>query len=150
MPKKLFKSVDDLCQLVDEYFKSIEGEYRLEEKSHKKPDDIPVMQKVPIREGEPPTMAGLALYLGFNSRDEFDKLERAGKYAAVLKRARLRVEVAYEKKLHQQSSGALFALKSMGWKEKAEDKQTPVSTTIAIKLINSGPQPASNEKEVQL
>ncbi len=151
MPKKLFKSVDDLCRLVDEYFKSIEGEYRLEEKPQKKPDDAPVIQKVPIREAEPPTMAGLALHLGFNSRDEFDKLEKGGKYAAVLKRARLRVEVAYEKKLHQQSSsGALFALKSMGWNDKPEDKQTPLSTTIAIKLINSGPQPASNEKEVQL
>ncbi len=151
MPKKLFKSVAELCTLVEEYFERIEGEYRMEEKPQKKPEDPPAMQKITIREPEPPTMAGLALHLGFNSRDEFDKMEKAGKYSATLKRARLRVEVAYEKKLHQQSSsGALFALKNMGWNDKAEDKQTRSSTTIAIKLIDSGPAPASSEREVAL
>ncbi|PJJ79955.1 terminase small subunit [Mucilaginibacter auburnensis] len=151
MPKKLFKSVADLCTLVEEYFKSIEGEYSMEEKPQKKSEDSPALQKVTIREPEPATMAGLALHLGFNSRDEFDKMEKAGKYSATLQRARLRVEVGYEKKLHQQSaSGALFALKNMGWNDKPDDKQVRSSTTIAIKLIDSGPAPASSEREVAL
>ncbi len=151
MPIKLFKSTDELRVLVDEFFKSIEGEYKQVEKPSKKADEPAAIQKVTLREAEPPTMAGLAFYLGFNSRDEFDKLERAGKYAAILKRARLRIEVAYEKKLHQQSpSGALFALKSMGWNDKPEDKPQSGNTTIVVKLIESGPKPASNEKEVAL
>src|SRR5215217_2244999 len=122
MPNKLFKNAEELRALVDEYFRSIEGKYEQVEKPSKKADEPAATQKVTIRESEPPTMAGLAFHLGFNSRDEFDKLERAGKYAAILKRARLRVEVAYEKKLHQQSSsGALFALKSMGWNDKPDE-----------------------------
>ncbi|MDB5115948.1 MAG: hypothetical protein JWQ79_1440 [Mucilaginibacter sp.] len=62
------------------------------------------------------------------------------------------MEAAYEKKLHYQSStGAIFALKSLGWNEKAEnEKSASLAKTIKVKIIESGPQPASSEKEVIL
>ncbi|MDB5109268.1 MAG: hypothetical protein JWR67_382 [Mucilaginibacter sp.] len=150
---KKFPTENVLIELIDIYFKHIEGENNagenmvktnaLTESSEKKPRE---------RQSEPATIAGLALYLGFNSRDEFEDYETRGKFKHIIKRARLRVEAAYEKKLHQSSStGAIFALKNLGWNEKTESK-TPVKipTTLKVKIIESGPIPASNEKEVVL
>ncbi len=58
----------------------------------------------------------------------------------------------YEKKLHVTSStGAIFALKSMGWNERTE-KTTDIATNnvLKVEIIQSGPKLASSEKEVIL
>ena len=149
--KKSFKSREELCALVEGYFKYIEGEYRLEKKAAKKTDEEPVMQTVTLRESEPATIASLIFHLGFNSREEFDALENKGRYSAILKRARLRVEAAYEKRLLQPSpSGAMFALKNLGWNEKADtEKRTAnIATKLTINLVETGPKPVSNEGDV--
>lgn len=153
-PKHLFPGKNALQELIEAYFKYTEGEYHLEKISPKKPADPAELidQKVWDREPEPATITGLAFFLGFNSLEDFDDYEINGKFASVIKRARLLVEAGYEKKLHYQSStGAIFALKSMGWNEKAEK---PAGTgnikALKIKIIESGPQPASTEKEVEL
>ena len=78
---------------------------------------------------------------------------RSGKYSEILKRGCLRVEAFYESRLHQHStSGAIFALKSMGWNEKHESKTTDETTlkTLSIKIIESGPKPVSSEKEITI
>jgi len=107
-------------------------------------------QKVFDREAEPATIAGLAFFLGFNSRDEFDEYESRGKFSTLIKRARLRIEAAYEKKLDT-PAGAMFALKNMGWNEKAENsKPADMVRSIKVKIIESGPKPVSSEKEVVL
>jgi len=49
-----------------------------------------------------PTITGLALHLGFNSLDEFDQYETNGRFASAIKRARLRIESSYEKKIARQ------------------------------------------------
>jgi hypothetical protein len=137
---------------IDTYFKYVQGEYHMQKTQIKKSADLYelVEQKVWNREPEPPTIAGLALFLGFNSI-EFDAYEGSGKFAPFIKRARLFVAAAYEKKLHQQPSGAIFALKSMGWNEKAENTSfIDEAKTIGIKIIEAGPQPVSNEKEIIL
>lgn len=152
--KRLFTNKNALQELIQAYFKYIEGEYHLEKIPPKKPADPAdlIDHKVWDREPEPATIAGLAFFLGFNSREDFDMYEANGKFAAVIKRARLLVEAGYEKKLHYQSStGAIFALKSMGWNERTEKTAgTENIKPIKIKIIESGPQPASTEKEVAL
>ncbi|MFD0749668.1 hypothetical protein ACFQZS_05915 [Mucilaginibacter calamicampi] len=151
--KRSFKNRAELCVLVDGYFKYIEGEYRIENKPAKKDGEQPTTQKITIREAEPATIASLVFHLGFNSREEFDAMEKKGLYAAILKRARLRVEAAYEKRLLQPSpSGAMFALKNMGWSEKADaEKTTPnIATSLTIKLVETGQTPVSNERDVIL
>jgi hypothetical protein len=106
-----------LASRVDAYFKYIEGEYHEEQKPGKTAGSPTETVKVYDREPEPPTIAGLTFFLGFNSRREYDDYEENGLYAKILKRARLRIEAEYEKKLHYQSSaGAMFALKTMGIK----------------------------------
>ena len=150
--KKSFKNKEELCTLVERYFKYIEGEYRIEKKANKAGEEA-VLKKITIREAEPATIAALVFHLGFNSREEFDTLEKKGLYAAILKRARLRIEAAYEKRLLQPSpTGVMFALKNMGWNEKADTAKTPVNvaTTLSIKLVETGSNPVSDERDVVL
>lgn len=151
--KRSFKNRAELCALVDGYFKYIEGEYRIDYKPAKKRDEQPATQKVTIREPEPATIASLVFHLGFNSREEFDAMEKKGLYAGILKRARLQIEAAYEKRLLQPSpSGAMFALKNMGWNEKADTEKPAanIATSLTIKLIETGSTPVSDERDVIL
>src|SRR6202035_3061369 len=106
-------------------------------------------QKVWLHDPEPATLTGLAIFLGFHSKQAFEKYEENGRFANILKQGRLRIEAVYEKKLHLQSSasGAIFALKSMGWNEKTESKTAAKAIkNIKIEIIETGPKPAENEK----
>jgi hypothetical protein len=150
-----FASVNELDDLIAQYFTYIEGEYHLEPKEAKstKATADPIEQKVWDREPEPATIAGLVHYLGFSSRRAFEDHEAKGKYADQLKRARLRIMANYEKKLYAtSSSGAIFALKSMGWDERPETKPTDEAATnvFKIKIVQAGPKLASSEQEVVL
>jgi hypothetical protein len=140
----VFKTARKLANKVDAYFRFIEGEYRVETKSGKE-------QRIYSREPEPATITGLALFIGFNSRQELEDYEQNAEFGYVVKRSRLRVEALYEKKLHQQSpSGAVFALKNLGWKEKSEDRPSNENRTggIKIEIVDSGPKTAENEAAV--
>ncbi len=146
MLESILKTAIKLAEKADAYFSYIEGEYHLETVAGKE-------KKVTDREAEPATLAGLALFLGFNSRMDFEDYEQSGEFGHVLKRSRLRVEALYERKLHQQSpSGAIFALKTFGWKEKADDKtvNTGPAKSLKIEIIETGHQPVGSEKEVVL
>jgi hypothetical protein len=150
-----FKTAATLTQRIDEYFRHIEGEYHIGQKPikpTKEKTETTAEHKVWDREPEPSTISGLALFLDFSSRHEFETYEENGKYADILKRGRLRVEATYEAMLHQTPTGAMFALKSMGWNEKSDINSTAPITenTLTIKIINSGPVPVSSEKDVTL
>lgn len=102
---------------------------------------------------QPPTITGLALHLGFKSKEHFDEFENRARLGSTLTQARFRIMAYYESRLHHPSpSGAIFALKSMGWQEKpAAIKAAPRRIkSIKVKLVESGPKPVSSEKEVQL
>jgi hypothetical protein len=144
MRKYPFRSVAELDDLIDRYFKPAEPEEN---------SGASTQQAKRRHEPEPPTMSGLAYYLGFESIREYDACETKGKYAAQLKRARLRVETEYEKKLHFQSStGAIFALKSMGWNERITGKpaEDAKENVLKVEIVNSGPEIAGNERDVIL
>ena len=139
-----FRTAKRLAEKIDAYFHYIEGEYHLDCSSGEE-------QKIWGREAEPATITGLALFLDFNSRQEFEDYEQNGKFGDIVKKGRLLIEKLYEKKLHQQSStGAIFALKNLGWKERADDKPATGSIikNIKIQIVETGPTPAKNENEV--
>jgi len=144
----------ELESCIDEYFIYIKGKYRMTKTTPKAEGGRPARAKVCEREPELATISGLALHLGFSSREVFDKCMRRGKFADILKRGCLRIQAVYESRLHQHStSGAIFALKSMGWNEKPELKKLDdIATlkTLSIKIIESGPKPVNNEKEIKL
>lgn len=84
------------------------------------------------------TISGIALTLGFNSVQSLYDYENREEYSALIKRARLIVANGYEKKLHGTNvTGAIFALKNMGWKDTTtnESRQLRVNVTAASKEV---------------
>jgi len=96
---RIFETDDQLSEMVDEYFQSI------------------------IEDQVPATVTGLALYLGFESRQSFYDYEEKEEFSYTIKRARMRIENEYEKKLSGNNcTGSIFALKNLGWKDKTEQE----------------------------
>lgn len=70
-------------------------------------------------EKEPVTWTGLALFLGFSSRQSIDEYLKYDGFSDSVKRAKMLVEFSYERNLHSGSpSGSIFALKNFGWTDK--------------------------------
>lgn len=148
-----FTTTHQLDSLIDAYFTRIAGEFHLEDIPAKgKPADETIQQKIWDRPPEPATISGLVLFLGFESRAVFDRHERKGTFASKLQRARLRIETEYEKKLHQPApTGAIFALKNLGWNERdttATGNEIPKALTIEI--VDSGVPIARDERDVDI
>lgn len=142
MKKYPFSSIDELDKLIKTYFEKLDDDANTEADSKKAKKEV-----------APPTMSGLAYHLGFESIQAFEACEAKGKYAFRLKRARLRVEAEYEKKLHFQSStGAIFALKSSGWRERINNNtpDEPADNILKVEVINVGPKLAGSEKDVEM
>jgi len=154
MNQPYLASEASLTGRIADYFTFIEGEYHLENKPGKESKDQPApAQKVWDREPQPATFSDLALHLGFNSLHAFENYIESGEYNEVLKWGRLRIEASYERKLHAQSAtGAIFALKNMGWNEHTESKpQTEqFPKTLPVEVLLTGHEPAQSEKEVVL
>ena len=78
-----------------------------------------------IADGEKPTVTGLCLALGFDSKDTLYAYRDKEGFSYPIKKALLIVENGYEKALREnQPTGSIFALKNMGWKDKTEVEQS--------------------------
>lgn len=83
-----------------------------------------------------PSITGLALHLGFESRQSFYDYEKNEDYSYTIKKARLRVENMYEEKLLSNTvTGAIFALKNLGWSDKQEIDHTVTIPTLPDIII---------------
>src|ERR1700744_2393493 len=141
---RFFRSLAMLTSLVEEYFNSVGIDattLRIKDEAVSKPaakKRRSAKQAIKV-ETKPPTITGLALHLGFNSLEEFEQYEKVGRFATTLKRARLLIAATYEKKLHNtHHGGAVFALKEMGWHERADEKYSSENApVITIKIIES-------------
>lgn len=86
------------------------------------------------------TITGLALHLGFCSRQSFYDYEKHEEFSYIIKMARLRVENYYEEMLTDtqvKPTGSIFALKNMGWKDNSKvevggDRENPVQHVHSI------------------
>lgn len=106
----LFKSPDELDELISNYFE--------DEKK--------------------PTITGLCLFLGFESRQSFYAYENKPEFSYTIKKARTRIENTYEKMLHTNNvTGAIFALKNFGWLDKTEVEH---SGGVTINLVRKEPE----------
>lgn len=105
----LFDNPEDLETRLEEYFNHEDHQWVVTE--------VGSFQKQPI------TITGLALYLGFESRQSFYDYEKHEEFSYIIKKARLRVESEYEAKLSRNNpTGSIFALKNMGWADRTEIK----------------------------
>lgn len=105
------------------FYETIE---ELQKKINKYLTECPDTKMIILKDGgsiEVPalTITGLAIYLGFCSRQSFYDYEKNEKFSYSIKRARLFIEREYEKQLsNSNASGAIFALKNFGWTDKQE------------------------------
>ena len=147
----LFISTHQLDKLIAAYFRQIAGKFHFEDLPGKgKQADELFRQKVWDRPPEPATISGLALHLGFESRAGFEDYERNGEFANTLKRARLRVEAGYEKTLLTSVSGAIFALKNMGWLDRETAAPDDDDQNLYVRIVDSGIAVMGSERDVEL
>jgi hypothetical protein len=78
------------------------------------------------------TITGLALALGFESRQSFYDYEKDGEFSYTIKKLRLTIEAGYESKLHENGcTGAIF--------EKTEqDLKVDGGINVVFKKVNGG------------
>jgi hypothetical protein len=73
-------------------------------------------------------MAGLAYHLGFKSRKSLVDYSKKELYGDIINRAVLKIEESYEVKLHSTNpTGAIFALKNLGW---TDNNKSEVSIVV--------------------
>lgn len=109
-----FESPQDLQNSIDAYFKEVADS----------------------NNGLKVTITGLCLHLGFESRQSFYDYEKKPGFTYTIKKARMRIEQAYENNLHGNVgsgvAGSIFALKNMGWSDKQEHE---FSGKVAVEQI---------------
>ncbi len=89
------------------------------------------------------TISGLAYELGFCSRQSFYEYEDKPDFTYTIKRARTFIERAYERKLAGQScTGAIFALKNLGWQDRVINEHDGAMTMNweEVKTYETKPQ----------
>lgn len=116
-----YTSVEEMQEKIDEYFRECDGEILYDDEGN------PVRNKYGkiIRDGRKPyTITGLALHLGFTSRQALLNYEGKEEFVDTIKRAKSRVERYAEERLFDKdgNNGAKFSLMNnfKGWKEQQD------------------------------
>ena len=88
--------------------------------------------------GEYPTMTGLAIHMGFASRQSIHDYKQRPGYAQAVSRAALRVENGYERQLAngRGDGGVVFALKNFGWTDKQELDHTSSNGSMSPRDVS--------------
>lgn len=109
--KRIYNSPETLQKKIDEYFSN-------------PPKKTIFVNGVPI-DMPIPTVTGLALFLGFCDRQSMRDYKEYPEFSCTIKKAITRIENHYEELLQSGSpTGAIFALKNFGWKDKFEQEIT--------------------------
>lgn len=133
----MYKSKEEIQEKIDKYFSDCEGEVLKDEEGK------PILNKyggVIIMGSKPPTITGLALALGFASRQALLNYQDREEFNDTITRAKSRVEQYAEERLFDRdgSNGAQFSLKNnfKGWNaDKKEENQQG-----GITIVNNIPR----------
>ncbi len=133
-----FSSVEEMQKAIDEYFEECDGRVLLDE------DGKPMRNKdgKVIRDDRRPyTITGLALALGFNSRQALLNYEGKEEFHDTVRRAKARVERYAEERLYDKngSNGAKVALANnfKGWTEKQTiEADVNSKMNIVVELVD--------------
>lgn len=134
-----FDSPEQMQVLIDKYFEDCKGHILYND------DGSPVLDKygnAVIIDAHPPTVTGLALALGFNTRLSLLNYQAKPAFVNTVSRAKSRVEQYAEERLFDKdgANGAKFSLANNweGWREKqqieADVKQE--TTVITVELVD--------------
>lgn len=125
----LYTDPEEMEKLIDEYFRSCTPIPRTmpDPKDPDKIKSITDKHGRPLFDSNPPTITGLALHLGFESRQSmYDYEKRDDKFSYIIKRARLQCENYAEKQLlsGEPAAGFIFTLKNYGWRDNQSIEHT--------------------------
>ena len=131
----MYKSKEEIQEKIDKYFEKCEGKV-LEDK-----DGNPILNKyggVIIIGSKPPTVTGLALALGFSTRQSLLNYQAQDEFLDTITRAKSRVEQYAEERLFDRdgSNGAQFSLKNnfKGWNADKKEENQQGSEVVKIEL----------------
>lgn len=111
------EDVNKVKELCEDYFIYIQGQYD-EDEYEDAPDNFKTIKET-IRESEPPTVTGLTLHLGFESKSTLYDYAKKSEFSHPIKRALTRIEQYHEKaaSMGDKCTGNIFILKNFGWKD---------------------------------
>jgi hypothetical protein len=119
-----YKSKEEMEEKIEQYFKDCEGHPLTDDKGNQVYNKLghPV-----IVDKRPPTVTGLALALGFNTRLSLLNYQGKKEFMNTITRAKARVEQYAEERLFDKdgTSGAQFSLRNnfKGWNTEQQDNQ---------------------------
>lgn len=133
-----FESAEEMQKLIDAYFEECDGKPFLDK------DGNPVRNrdgKIIKDDRRPYTVTGLALALGFTSRQALLNYEGKEEFVDTITRAKARVERYSEERLYDNNgaNGAKFALANnfRGWTEKQQiDSNINAKQEIRVELVD--------------
>lgn len=111
------EDIEKVKSLCEEYFEYIQGEYK-EDEFESEPDVFEI-KKEWIRRPEPPTVTGLTLFLGFESKTTLYEYAKKIEFQNPIKRALTKIEQYHEiqASMGDKCTGNIFILKNFGWKD---------------------------------
>lgn len=128
----IYKSADEMQIKIDEYFESRKGEPLTNADGELQFSKFGEM--IYVRPSRPPTITGLALYLGFAGRQALINYQnRSQDFKDTILRAKSRVEEYAEERLYDRDGqrGAEFNLRvNFGWRIETEDDEKTEPTRI--------------------
>lgn len=132
-----YSSADEMQAAIDAYFTECEGE------PLKDADGNPVLYKGhPVIVGaKPPTVTGLALALGFASRQAMLNYQGRERFNDTITRAKSRCEAYAESRLYDKSgtTGAQFSLRcNFGWSDATDKDKAEQDLRIAALKEKTG------------
>jgi hypothetical protein len=132
----MYNTKEEIQEKIDKYFKDCEGEILTDADNNPIIDKYGNVVKVGVR---PLTITGLALALGFNSRQSLLNYQGKQEFMDTIIRAKAKVEQYAEERLYDKdgANGAKFSLSNNfeGWKEKQQieaDVNSEVNITIEL------------------
>ncbi len=132
--KLKYQTAEEMSEAIEKYFKDCEGKALTYENG----DAVTDKYGAPVIIGaHPPTVTGLALWLGFKTRQSLLNYQaRTAAFNDILTVAKSRCEEYAERRLYDRDgvNGAKFSLTNnfKGWREKPEEEQSSQSEVRII------------------
>ena len=130
----MYNTAEEMQEIIDDYFEKCKGRVLTDDEQGIIRDKYGIPVFVDVR---PPTITGLALALGFTSRQALLNYQAKEEFVDTIMRAKARVECYAEERLFDKdgANGAKFSLANNfeGWKEKKEI-EADVTNTVTINI----------------
>ena len=132
----MYKTKEEIQEKIDAYFKDCNGEIVTDADGNPMIDKYGNVVRIGVR---PLTITGLALALGFNSRQALLNYQGKAEFNYTITRAKAKVEQYAEERLYDKdgANGAKFSLSNNfeGWREKQQiEASVDSEVTINIEL----------------